>query len=194
MIEVVEAAGASLDVIVLPKVAAPDHVRWLDLLLGQLEQATGLEPGRIGIEAQIENGAAGWPRWTISRPRPALEALVFFCNTPPVILLATRNIPMRGVPISSAFPCPTTTPSSSSLPCSKPPRAASATAGALSTRPQPSHLSARETRSIPFACNLLTWQTEREYHLNTFAGIRERGGTLPLMCKGGSWGSRYRAD
>ncbi len=57
VIEVVEAAGANLDVIVLPKAAAPDHVRWLDLLLGQVEQAAGLEPGRIGIEAQIEDAS-----------------------------------------------------------------------------------------------------------------------------------------
>ena len=77
VIEVVEAAGANLDVIVLPKVAAPDHVRWLDLLLSQVEQATGLEPGRIGIEAQIEDasGLAGVD--AIAAASGRLAALVF---------------------------------------------------------------------------------------------------------------------
>ena len=77
VIEVVEAAGASLDVIVLPKVAAPDHVRWLDLLLGQLEQATGLEPGRIGIEAQIEDASGLAAVDDIAAASGRLEALVF---------------------------------------------------------------------------------------------------------------------
>jgi len=72
-----------------------------------------------------------------------------FFKAPPVILPATRNTPMRGVPISSAFPCPTTKPSSLSRPFWKPPHAASATAGAPSTRPQPSRLSAREVRPKP---------------------------------------------
>src|SRR5580704_8447873 len=52
VIEVVEAAGPHLDVIVLPKVTGPAHISWLDLLLGQIEQAMGDEPGRIAIEAQ----------------------------------------------------------------------------------------------------------------------------------------------
>jgi citrate lyase subunit beta / citryl-CoA lyase len=77
VIEVVEAAGANLDVIVLPKVAAPDHVRWLDLLLGQVEQATGLEPGRIGIEAQIEEASGLAAVDDIAAASGRLEALVF---------------------------------------------------------------------------------------------------------------------
>src|SRR6266576_2845079 len=53
--EVVAAAGRGLDAIILPKVTDPGHVVWLDLMLGQIEQDTGDEPGRIGIEAQIED-------------------------------------------------------------------------------------------------------------------------------------------
>ncbi len=49
------AAGTNLDLIVLPKVTEVAHVQALDLLLSQLEATHGLEPGRIGIEAQIEN-------------------------------------------------------------------------------------------------------------------------------------------
>jgi citrate lyase beta subunit len=54
VIDVVSAAGR-LDTIVLPKVSSPDHVVWLDLLLGQVEREAGLTPGRTGIEAQIED-------------------------------------------------------------------------------------------------------------------------------------------
>ena len=53
--EVVAAAGRGLDAVILPKVTDPGHVVWLDLMLGQIEQDTGDEPGRIGIEAQIED-------------------------------------------------------------------------------------------------------------------------------------------
>ncbi len=46
VVDVVEQAGDRLDSIVLPKVRSPAHIAWLDLLLGQLEQATGLPPGQ----------------------------------------------------------------------------------------------------------------------------------------------------
>src|SRR3954453_5340784 len=55
VIEVVAAAGAHLDLVVLPKVTDASHVQALDLLLTQLETVHGLPPGRIGVEAQIEN-------------------------------------------------------------------------------------------------------------------------------------------
>src|SRR5918996_3319423 len=57
VIEVVEGAGPNLDCVMLPKVQEAAHVRWLDLTLTQLEKTLGLEVGRIGIEAQIENAA-----------------------------------------------------------------------------------------------------------------------------------------
>lgn len=77
VIDVVETAGRNLDVIVLPKVAEAAHVRWLDLLLGQIEQATGDEPGRIGIEAQIEDASGLMEVDAIAVASPRLEALVF---------------------------------------------------------------------------------------------------------------------
>src|SRR5215218_1021959 len=55
VIDVVAAAGASLDVVVLPKVSDVSHIHALDLLLSQLEVTHGLPLGGIGIEAQIEN-------------------------------------------------------------------------------------------------------------------------------------------
>ena len=39
----------------LPKVQNAEQVVALDLLLTQIEKTIGLEVGRIGIEAQIEN-------------------------------------------------------------------------------------------------------------------------------------------
>jgi citrate lyase subunit beta / citryl-CoA lyase len=75
--DVVERAGQDLDTIILPKVTGPDHVAWLDLLLGQVEQAAGLPAGRIGIEAQIEDAAGLAGVDQIAGCSPRLEALVF---------------------------------------------------------------------------------------------------------------------
>src|SRR5487761_286996 len=56
---------------------APGAVVWLDVLLGQLERAVGLAPGRIGIEAQIEDAAGLASVESIAAASPRLEALVF---------------------------------------------------------------------------------------------------------------------
>ncbi|MGB8649131.1 MAG: CoA ester lyase [Mycobacteriales bacterium] len=77
VIEVVEGAGAHLDALVLPKVAAPEHVVWLDLLLTQIERTMGLEVGRIGIEAQIETAAGLQQVAGIAAASPRLQSLVF---------------------------------------------------------------------------------------------------------------------
>ena len=58
VVEVVGEAGANLDCIMLPKVQTADQIVALDLLMTQIEKANGLEVGRIGIEAQIENAAS----------------------------------------------------------------------------------------------------------------------------------------
>jgi len=77
VIEVVEQAGVSLDVIVLPKVTGPEHITWLDLLLSQVERDRGLAPGGIGIEAQIEDARGLAEVDAIAAASPRLEALVF---------------------------------------------------------------------------------------------------------------------
>jgi citrate lyase beta subunit len=76
VIEVVEAAGAQIDLIMLPKVQAPKDLEFLDMLLTQIEAHVGL-PHPIGIEAQIET-ASGF-LWTreIAQSSPRLEALIF---------------------------------------------------------------------------------------------------------------------
>jgi citrate lyase subunit beta/citryl-CoA lyase len=77
VITVVEEAGPGLDSIILPKVTGPADVHWLDLLLSQLEQATDLAPGRIAIEAQIEDAAGLAGVEAIAAASPRLEALIF---------------------------------------------------------------------------------------------------------------------
>ena len=75
IIEVVAGAGAALDVVVLPKVTDVSHVQALDLLLTQLEATHGLEIGRIGIEAQIED-ARGLTNIDAIAAQPRVHALV----------------------------------------------------------------------------------------------------------------------
>jgi citrate lyase subunit beta / citryl-CoA lyase len=77
VVDIVEHAGEWLDAIVLPKVTRALDVGWLDLLLGQIEQATGLEHGRIAIEAQIEDAAGLGCVDAIAAASPRLEALIF---------------------------------------------------------------------------------------------------------------------
>jgi citrate lyase subunit beta/citryl-CoA lyase len=75
VIDVVSAAGASLDIVVLPKVSDVSHVHALDLLLSQLEATHGFPLGRIGIEAQIEN-AEGLTNIDAIAAAPRVQALV----------------------------------------------------------------------------------------------------------------------
>ncbi len=77
VVDIVEHAGEWLDAIVLPKVTGPLDVGWLDLLLSQIEQAIGLERGRIAIEAQIEDAAGLANVDAIAAASPRLEALIF---------------------------------------------------------------------------------------------------------------------
>ncbi|MGZ8819352.1 MAG: HpcH/HpaI aldolase/citrate lyase family protein [Mycobacterium sp.] len=75
IIDVVSAAGASLDIVVLPKVTGVSHIHALDLLLSQLEVTHGLPLGGIGIEAQIEN-AQGLTNIDAIAAGPRMQALV----------------------------------------------------------------------------------------------------------------------
>jgi citrate lyase subunit beta/citryl-CoA lyase len=77
VIEVVEGAGASLDCVMLPKVQSASHVQWLDLTLTQIEKTVGLEVGRIGIEAQIENAAGLVNVDAIAAASPRVETVIF---------------------------------------------------------------------------------------------------------------------
>src|SRR5437764_14652356 len=58
VIEVVEAAGAKIDSILLPKVESPADVLFADRLLTQIEQNAGFEIGRIKLAAVIQTSKA----------------------------------------------------------------------------------------------------------------------------------------
>jgi citrate lyase beta subunit len=76
VIEIMEAAGERLDLIMLPKTHDASDVRFLDTLLSQIEMRLRLSQ-RIGIEAQIETASGFlWLR-EIAQSSPRLEALIF---------------------------------------------------------------------------------------------------------------------
>ena len=77
VIEIVEGAGANLDCIMLPKVQTADQIVSLDLLLTQLERTNGLEVGRLGIEAQIENAMGLININAIAAASPRIESIIF---------------------------------------------------------------------------------------------------------------------
>jgi citrate lyase subunit beta / citryl-CoA lyase len=77
LIDVVEQAGAHLDTIMLPKVRSPADVEMTDKLIGQIEQARGLQPGRIGIEAQVEDATGLIACEAIAAASPRMETLIF---------------------------------------------------------------------------------------------------------------------
>jgi citrate lyase subunit beta/citryl-CoA lyase len=75
--QVVEGAGSNLDCIMLPKVQTAEQVVALDLLLTQIEKTVGLEAGRIGIEAQIENALGLINVDAIATASPRVETIIF---------------------------------------------------------------------------------------------------------------------
>lgn len=77
LIEIVEAVGDRLDLVVVPKVSQPAEVAFVDLLLSQIELARELTPGRIRIEAQIETARGAVNIEVIAASSPRLAALIF---------------------------------------------------------------------------------------------------------------------
>ena len=77
VVEVVEGAGANLDCVMLPKVQTAEQVVALDLLITQIEKQVGLEVGRIGIEAQIENALGLINVDAIAQASPRVETIIF---------------------------------------------------------------------------------------------------------------------
>ena len=77
VITIVEGAGANLDCIMLPKVQTGEQVVALDMLLTQIEETNGLEVGRLGIEAQIENAKGLVNVDAIAAASPRVEAIIF---------------------------------------------------------------------------------------------------------------------
>jgi citrate lyase subunit beta / citryl-CoA lyase len=77
VVDVVEQAGERIAALMLPKVRTPGDVEMTDKLLSGIELARGLEAGRIGIEAQIEDAAGLIACEAIARASPRMETLIF---------------------------------------------------------------------------------------------------------------------
>ena len=77
VIEVVEAAGANIDVLVIPKVRDAADVLLADRLLAQIEQNMNWPVGRIRLEALIESAAGLMNVEAIASATPRLESLLF---------------------------------------------------------------------------------------------------------------------
>ncbi len=76
IIEVVEGAGANLDVIMLTKCMGPDDIAFCDKLLTMMEKKLNL-PKRIGLETLIEEVEAIQKVDEIAAASDRLEALIF---------------------------------------------------------------------------------------------------------------------
>ena len=92
IVEVVEAAGANIDLVMLPKANSPRDVEFLDTLLTQIEAAHGIARP-IGIEAQIETAAGFLNAREIAQASPRLEALIFG----PGDFAASMRMPMANI-------------------------------------------------------------------------------------------------
>lgn len=77
VIEVLEAAGRFVDVVVIPKVYGPEDVLFVDRLISQVEENAGLEPGRIKIEVLIESARAMLHAEEIALCTPRMASLIF---------------------------------------------------------------------------------------------------------------------
>jgi citrate lyase subunit beta / citryl-CoA lyase len=102
VIAVTEGAPGAVDTLILPKVSDPGAVVWLDVLLGQVERSVGLESGRIGIEAQIEDAAGLAAVEAIAASSSRLVSLVFG----PADFMASigmRSLTVGGQPEGYAF-------------------------------------------------------------------------------------------
>jgi citrate lyase subunit beta/citryl-CoA lyase len=76
LIDIVEAVGDRLDLIIVPKVNRPEDVYVVDTLLTQLEAHIGISR-RIGLEVQIETAAGLLTCDQIAHASPRLESLIF---------------------------------------------------------------------------------------------------------------------
>jgi citrate lyase subunit beta/citryl-CoA lyase len=77
VIEVVTGAREALDVLIVPKARSARDVWWVDVLVTQLETKLGLPPGRIALEALIEESEGLANAHEIAKASPRLEALIF---------------------------------------------------------------------------------------------------------------------
>src|SRR5579859_6163403 len=77
LIEVVEAAGRNIDIIVVPKCYGPEDILFVDRLLTQIEENMGFEIGRIKLEVLIESADAVLHAEQIAKCTPRVAGLIF---------------------------------------------------------------------------------------------------------------------
>jgi citrate lyase subunit beta / citryl-CoA lyase len=77
VIEVVEAAGRNIDVVVIPKAQDATDVLFADRMLTQIEQNVGLPIGRIRLEVLIESAKGVLHAEQIAAATPRLAGLIF---------------------------------------------------------------------------------------------------------------------
>lgn len=77
LIEVIEAAGKNIDVVVIPKCYGPEDVLFVDRFLTQIEENMGDEIGRIKLEILIESADAVLHAEQIAKCTPRMGGLIF---------------------------------------------------------------------------------------------------------------------
>lgn len=77
LIDVVEAAGRNVDAVVIPKVYTAEDVLFVDRLLTQVEENSGLEVGRIKLEVLIESAKGLLHAEEIAACSPRMASLIF---------------------------------------------------------------------------------------------------------------------
>ena len=77
VVELIEQVGPHIDTILVPKVGVPADLYMVDAMLSQIEQAKGLEPGGIGLEALIETAIGMANVEDIAKYPNRIEALHF---------------------------------------------------------------------------------------------------------------------
>jgi citrate lyase beta subunit len=76
LVDVIEAAGGGIDLVMVPKVGSARDVVFVAMLLDQIEATTGLSR-RVRIEAQIETAEGFVNLREIASASPRLDALIF---------------------------------------------------------------------------------------------------------------------
>jgi citrate lyase subunit beta/citryl-CoA lyase len=77
LIEVIEAAGSNIDVVVIPKCYGPEDVLFVDRFLSQIEENMGYEIGHIKLEILIESADAVLHAEQIAKCTSRMGGLIF---------------------------------------------------------------------------------------------------------------------
>ena len=92
LVDVIEAVGDRVDLVMVPKVGGARDVEFVDTLLSQIEAHRGL-PAPIGIEAQIESAAGFVYLREIATASPRLETLILGAGD----YAASMKMPAAGI-------------------------------------------------------------------------------------------------